>query len=105
MSDEALMGEIVFARPERGFFFVKRDDGEGNDVFLHIRDVLPHRRYSELAIGQRVRFELGKNPNNGRTCAVNVELVEPILSQEAVPFQRDAGDAGDDEFSPAFMRR
>jgi cold shock protein len=104
MSDENLEGEITFWKAERGFGFIRRDDG-GNDIFLHIRNVNPRSRYSELALGQRVRFQIGKSPSNGRTCAVDCDLLEPVLSQEAAPFQRDAGDAADDEFSPAFMRR
>jgi cold shock CspA family protein len=87
MSTE-IFGEVIYWSAGRGFGFLKRSDGQ-RDLFIHIRNVNPPRRYASLAIGQSVRFEIGKNPNNDRTCAVNVELIEPIISPEAIPFHRD----------------
>ena len=34
---EVFEGEVKFWRAERGFGFIKRDDGQ-KDVFLHVRD-------------------------------------------------------------------
>jgi cold shock CspA family protein len=110
MSEAVLEGEVRMWRDERGFGFIRRDDGMG-DIFAHIRNI--RGGHAALSVGQRVRFSGGTNPNNHRTCAVEVELCEPIISPVATPraFRPDAGDAGDEHTAhmelaqTTFMRR
>jgi cold shock CspA family protein len=57
--------------PEKGFGFIRGDDGR--EAFLHIHQAGHLREPKE---GQRVRFETGNDPSNGRLPAVTyIELV------------------------------
>jgi cold shock protein len=85
MSEEVFEGEISMWRSERGFGFIRRDDGEG-DIFVHVRDIAG-RRYAMLALGQRVRFTVGRNVNNNRLCAKDVTPIAPIVSPLREEFQ------------------
>jgi CspA family cold shock protein len=66
-------GCVTYWNSDRGFGFVKPDDGFGDNRFVHFSQI---RRtgLSELSRGQRVSCELGPD-RNGRAMAVNVELV------------------------------
>ncbi|MEM8924690.1 MAG: cold shock and DUF1294 domain-containing protein [Actinomycetota bacterium] len=64
-----MKGIVVSFREDKGFGFI-RVDGRDDDVFLHVTDI-PDKVVP--AIGQRVRFDAGKD-RSGRTKAVNVEL-------------------------------
>jgi cold shock protein len=57
---------------DNGYGFIKPDSGA--DVFVHIREVLGGR--DELYAGDRVSYELGTNPRNGRTEAKRVTVIE-----------------------------
>ena len=63
-------GKVTAWNAERGFGFAKRDDGLG-DVFIHIKE-LRDRERAELAIGEAVEFDLGRNARDGRECALDV---------------------------------
>jgi cold shock CspA family protein len=56
-----------------------KDDAGGNEHFVHAT-ALRRTGYALLEIGQLVQFELGENPRTGRSCAVEVELLPPIIS-------------------------
>jgi cold shock CspA family protein len=59
---------------DKGFGFIRRDDGLP-DLFVHIREVLG--RPEKLQEGERVRFCEDVNDRNGKTQAVDVELLGP----------------------------
>jgi len=55
---------------DRGFGFAVPDDG-GKEVFIHVLQTGGR----ELAIGQKVVFEIGMSERTGRPQAVNVKLI------------------------------
>lgn len=65
-----LQGVVKRWEENRGFGFIKRDDGQG-DTFVHVSNVLGQ----PLREGQRVTFDDGTNPRTQRPCAVNVQVV------------------------------
>jgi cold shock CspA family protein len=72
MSDREF-GCVTYWNPERGFGFVKPDDGIGDSRFVHFSQIRK-TGLSELSRGQRVSYALGPD-RNGRAMAVNVELI------------------------------
>jgi CspA family cold shock protein len=91
--------------PARGFGFASRANGP--DIFVHVRNV--RGKPQELARGQRVRFRVGEG-TNGRPCAIDVELLEPVLTTSSPRWFRDDDARGDDAAHAAlaettFMRR
>jgi cold shock protein len=64
-------GKIKMYSEERGFGFIKPDDGSG-DVFFH---VTAPREGDEVNQGSAVSFEIGVDPKSGKSRAVSVDLV------------------------------
>jgi cold shock CspA family protein len=74
MSGVRVTGKVKFFSDEKGFGFLKPDDG-GDEVFVHRTDLAGD--LSMLIIDQRVRYDLvdsGSRKGNGKKAA-NVELV------------------------------
>jgi CspA family cold shock protein len=67
-----MLGIVEFFDPDRGYGFIKRDDG-GNDVFLHSKAVDRAGLFALLK-GQKVEFEavLGRK---GKIEASNLQVV------------------------------
>jgi CspA family cold shock protein len=63
-------GKIKMFNDEKGFGFIKPDDG-GGDVFFHVSAL---REGDEIARDATVSFEVGVDPKSGRTKAVSVDL-------------------------------
>jgi CspA family cold shock protein len=78
-----IQGVVKFANHDRGFFFIKPDDG-GADVFCHVREV-QRAGYETLEMTQRVQYQLGMNSKNGRTMGVELKLLDPIISPPLQP--------------------
>jgi cold shock protein len=64
-------GKIKMFNEDRGFGFIKPDDG-GADVFFHVSAL---REGDEINVGKAVTFEAGVDPKTGKSKAVNVDLV------------------------------
>ena len=64
-------GTIKMFREEKGFGFIKPDDG-GNDVFFHVSQC---REDDDLSPGKAVSFKTGVNKKTGKTQALSVDLV------------------------------
>jgi cold shock protein len=64
-------GKIKMYSEDKGFGFIKPDDG-GNDVFFHVSAL---REGDEIASGAAVKFEVGIDRKSGKTKAVSVDLV------------------------------
>jgi len=63
-------GTIVRIVMDRGFGFIKPDDGEA-DIFFH-HSSLPEGGFDALQEGQTVEFETGRDPKSDRARATNV---------------------------------
>jgi CspA family cold shock protein len=63
-------GKIKMFNEEKGFGFIKPDDGS-NDVFFHVSAL---REGDEIIKGKAVKFEMGVDPKSGKTKAVSVDL-------------------------------
>jgi CspA family cold shock protein len=68
--DSMPSGKIKMFNEEKGFGFIKPDDGS-NDVFFHVSAL---REGDEIIKGKAVKFEMGVDPKSGKTKAVSVDL-------------------------------
>jgi CspA family cold shock protein len=64
-------GKIKMFNEEKGFGFIKPDDGS-DDVFFHVSAL---REGDEIIKGAVVSFEMGADPKTGKNKAVSVDLV------------------------------
>jgi CspA family cold shock protein len=64
-------GKIKMFNEDRGFGFIKPDDGSA-DVFFHV-SVL--RDGDEIAVGAAVKFEIGHDEKTGKSKAMCVDRV------------------------------
>ena len=63
-------GEIKMWNEEKGFGFIKPDDGA--DIFFHVTAL---REGDEIARDKAVSFEVGVDPKSGNSRAVSVDLL------------------------------
>jgi CspA family cold shock protein len=63
-------GKIKMFNEEKGFGFIKPEDGS-NDIFFHVSAL---REGDEIAVGQFVTFEMGVDQKSGKSKAVSVDL-------------------------------
>jgi len=68
----AMTGTIKFFNGERGYGFIKPDDG-GRDVFVHITAV-EHAGLKALTEGQRITFDVEPDKKGKGPKAVNLVL-------------------------------
>jgi CspA family cold shock protein len=64
-------GKIKMFNEEKGFGFIKPDDGS-NDVFFHVSAL---REGDDVTVGKAVAFEMGTDPKSGKPKAVSIDLV------------------------------
>ena len=72
MSDQ-LTGTVIFFDGAKRFGFLRRDDRQTADLFVHARAL---RGVSTLEPGQKVSFQVVDDPRKGKPCAANVRLVD-----------------------------
>jgi CspA family cold shock protein len=65
------LGKIKMFNDEKGFGFIRPDDGS-TDVFFHVSSL---REGDDVTVGKAVTFETGVDPKSGKTKAVSVDLV------------------------------
>ena len=66
-------GIVKFFNSDRGFGFIKRDDG-GLDMFVHVSDVA-RAGLRELREGMRLGFDVETDSRKGKTKAVQLRLI------------------------------
>jgi CspA family cold shock protein len=64
-------GKIKMFNEDKGFGFIKPDDGS-DDVYFHVSAL---RDGDEISQGKAVSFEMGVDKKSGKTKAVSVDLV------------------------------
>jgi cold shock CspA family protein len=57
MAEQTHSGTIISINTEKGFGFIRRDDG-GRDVFFHVTDLDPSLNFYESLIEIRVVFDI-----------------------------------------------
>jgi cold shock protein len=97
-----MQGRVKFWS-ERGFAFIAPDDGSP-DVFVHVYQV-GRAGYAALERGQVVRFDVRTNRRNGKLEAVDLELVEPIVSPRLERHHHREHDDDDDRLLAIFGPR
>jgi CspA family cold shock protein len=63
-------GTVKWFNLQKGFGFIQPDDG-GKDVFVHISAV-QRAGWQDLKEGQKVSFDVVRNPKNGKEAADNL---------------------------------
>jgi CspA family cold shock protein len=66
-------GTVKWFNTAKGFGFIQPDGGSG-DVFVHISAV-ERSGLSTLNEGQKVSFEVERDPKRGKTSAVNIKAL------------------------------
>ncbi len=64
-------GTVKWFNATKGFGFIQPEDGS-KDVFVHISAV-ERAGMTTLAEGQRLTFEVQRDPKNGKTSAANLK--------------------------------
>jgi CspA family cold shock protein len=67
-------GTVKMFKMDKGFGFIAPDGG-GDDVFVHVSE-LEKSGISSLAPGDKVTFEVGRDPKSGKMRATNVREAE-----------------------------
>ena len=65
-------GTVKFFNSVRGFGFIKNDENE-EEVFVHISALKDGLK--ELNEGQKVTFDVEKDPKNNKNRAINVSAI------------------------------
>ncbi len=66
-------GTVKWFNTQKGYGFIQPEDG-GADVFVHISAV-ERAGLSTLNDGQKVSFELQRDPKKGKSSAVDLQLL------------------------------
>lgn len=66
-------GTVKWFNGDKGYGFISNDEG-GEDVFVHF-SAIATEGYKTLNEGQKVTFDVEKDPKNGKLKASNVVLV------------------------------
>ena len=64
------IGTVKWFNSTKGFGFIQPEDG-GDDVFVHMSAV-ERSGIGNLREGQRVSFDVERNPKNGKVSAANL---------------------------------
>ena len=65
------IGKVKMYNDEKGFGFIKPDDGTG-DVFFHVTSL---REDDAIEVGAAVKYEIGHDAKTGKSKAVSVDLM------------------------------
>lgn len=79
-------GTIKRINIDRGFGFIKRDDG-GGDVFLHAMQVRGAYTFEQLEMGMRLSFDINNDEAKGPR-AFNVRVLGGKESDDVIEMER-----------------
>ena len=65
-------GTVKWFDERKGFGFIQKDDG-GQDVFVH-KTAVDRAGLRGLMEGQKVTFEIQRDPKNGKDSATNLQV-------------------------------
>lgn len=65
------VGTVKWFNAAKGFGFIQPEEG-GSDVFVHISAV-ERSGIGNLQEGQRISYEVARNPKNGKVAAENLK--------------------------------
>lgn len=65
-----LSGRVVVYNPDRGFGFIRPDDG-GADLFVHIKDARAGG-IEDLAVGDQLQFLIERDERSGKPRAAEI---------------------------------
>lgn len=71
MQEQQFTGTVKWFNDQKGYGFIQPDNG-GNDVFVHISAV-ERAGLRTLKEGQKVAYELQRDPKKGKDSAVNLK--------------------------------
>jgi cold shock protein len=83
------IGKVKLWKTAQGFGFIEKDDGSG-DTFVHARTAQA-AGFESLAVGQRIEFNIGINPRNNRDHAVDLKLLDPVISTRSLASEDSSG--------------
>lgn len=66
-------GTVKFFNSVKGYGFIKNDE-TGNDVFVHTSAL--NDGLKELQEGQKVTYDIEKDPKNNKDRAINVSVIK-----------------------------
>jgi len=67
------IGTVKWFNSQKGFGFIQPDDG-GSDAFVHVSAV-ERAGMSDLREGQKISFDLAKDPRTGKMSAANLQAI------------------------------
>jgi len=75
-AEESLAGEVVKLIEDRGFGFLRTDDGR--EFFFHLADLMPGVNFEEIEVDERFTFQVKKDPSENKAGAAQsvTRLVE-----------------------------
>ena len=76
------IGVCRFWRDDKGYGFFAINDG--SDLCVHASQIRL-AGYAALTQGQRAQFDIGSNAKTGQPMAIDLVLLEPIISPKVTP--------------------
>jgi cold shock CspA family protein len=70
-----LRGTVKMKKADKGYGFIVRSDGAGDDAFFHVNGLSPSTSFEALQPGDAVEFDLIIDARSGKFRAVDVAVL------------------------------